>query len=795
MGTNLEAQRLTAGHFGGDEYLGCNDHLNLTHPKAVQKVHQAFLEAGVDVIETNTFRSNRFTLGEFGLSSKVAEINFAGAHIARQCVDAFSPGSKKRFVAGSMGPTGKLLSIDSSDQEKIHFDDISSAFNEQALGLIDGGVDLLLLETQQDILEVKAAIFGIHQAFKSKGIRLPIQAQVTLDAKGRMLLGTDISAAIAILAGMEIDLLGFNCSTGPEPMRLPLGILSRESPLPISCLPNAGMPENINGHAVYQLPPEAFAKIMVDYIFEFGLSIVGGCCGTTPKHLRLLVEKLKKRDAPRRTNRITAKLASAFQSLEMRQLPAPLFIGERLNTQGSRAFKKLMLEDDFNSAVGIARNQAESGAHALDVCVALTEDTEEETRMSRLVKLLSTNIDLPLVIDSTDPLVMEAALKAAPGRSLLNSINLESGEEKARNILSLAKQFNAALIALTIDENGMAITAKDKFMVAKRIQSIAVNDFGLENQDLAFDPLTFTLASGSGESANAGVETLKAIQLIKKKLPGSFTCLGVSNVSFGLEPAARAVLNSVFLYHAVKEGLDIAILNPAQIRPYTEIPDNERRLAEDLIFNRHANSLESFIQFFTGRQNAVEDTNRAKLETLPIDKRIFQRILFRERDGLEKDLDEFVKRDGNHQGNALKLLNSILLPAMKEIGNQFGKGELILPFVLQSAEIMRSATDHLEKYLENRSSSKKGKIILATVYGDVHDIGKNLIGTILSNNGFDVIDLGKQVPVDVIVSRALEYKATAVGLSALLVSTSQQMPLVVESLHAHGKKIPVLIGG
>jgi len=795
MGTNLEAQGLTTAQFGGEEFSGCNDHLNLSCPDAVRKVHRSFLEAGVDVIETNTFRSNRFTLGEFGLAEKVTQINQAGARLARQCADEFSTKHHRRFVAGSIGPSGKLVSMAEDGDESATFDALKEIFAEQAEGLILGGVDLLLLETQQDILEVKAAIHGIQLAFERTSVTLPIQTQVTLDAGSRMLLGTHISAAVAILSGIEIDVLGINCSTGPEDMRPALEIMARESSLPLSCLPNAGMPENIDGRAVYSLSPEDFSESLSSYAAEYNLNVVGGCCGTRPEHLRQLVKKIRRLPKSHRPTDSTPRLSSAFNTLDMRQEPAPLIIGERLNTQGSRAFKRILLEGQLDQALNIAKNQMQGGAHALDLCTALTETSNEAESMSRLTRLVSTNVDAPLVIDSTDPHVMEAALKSAPGRCLLNSINLESGEDKARAILALAKAHNAALIALTIDEDGMAKTASIKLAVAQRIRDLAVEVFGFRDGDLVFDPLTFTLASGSAETAGAGVETLRAIELIKAAMPETHTCLGVSNISFGLDPSARAVLNSVFLFHAVKAGLDMAILNPAQIKPYNEIPSEERELAECLIFNKGKDPLGDFIQAFTGKQMDSTGSPADRLAGLSLEERIFQRVLLREREGMEADLQAFIQRGSQPHESALSLLNTILLPAMKTVGDQFGRGELILPFVLQSAEIMRAATKFLEQYLEKGRAAGRGRIVLATVFGDVHDIGKNLVSAILSNNGYEVIDLGKQVPADTIVQQAIDENADALGLSALLVSTSQQMRVVVEKLRGHQLEIPVLVGG
>ncbi len=799
MGTNLQEMRLTARHFGGKKYAGCNDYLNITYPQAVECVHRSFLEAGVDVIETNTFRSNRITLSEFGLAHKTEEINISGAQLARKIADAFTTKEHIKFVAGSMGPSGKLLSlqIDVDDEQPISFDEIRDIYRQQAQSLIAGGVDLLLIETAQDILEVKAAIHGIHDAFEKSGVVLPIQAQVTLDTNGHMLMGTDIEAVLTILEGMEIDIIGLNCSTGPAHMEPSIKYLSRHSRLPISCLPNAGIPINQDGEAKYPLSAEDFSLAMVSFITKYNISIVGGCCGTTPEHLRMLVDKVGKKPRIQRDIKVQPALSSAFHIVRLKQEPAPFLIGERLNTQGSRAFKRVMLANDFESAVQLGKQQLAGGAHALDICTALTEDANEAWRTAELVKLLASQIDLPLVIDSTDPDVMLAALKSTPGRCLLNSINLENGEEKARQVLSLARKFNAAVIALTIDEEGMAATSKKKLEIAQRIYHLAVDECGLDLEAIVFDPLTFTLASGSQETADAGNQTLEGIKLIKRYLPDTCSVLGISNISFGLSAEARKALNSVFLTHAVKAGLGMAILNPIQLTPYTAISSKTRKLAEDLIFNKGSNALEKYIDHFRSEKIIEGEKAYYQIESLPLEKKIRHHILFRDRDYLEEDIDAYIKKDTvtDHHEKALELLNTVLLPAMQEIGDQFASGELILPFVLQSAEIMRTATDHLETYLERTSGRTKGSLVLATVYGDVHDIGKNLIKTIVSNNGYSVVDLGKQVPAEMIIEKALELNADAIGLSALLVSTSQQMPLIINMLQNRREHIPVLIGG
>ncbi len=800
MGTNLQKQNLNAEHFGGERTNSCNDYLVITYPQAVEQVHRSFLEAGVDVIETCTFRSNRLTLAEYGIADQVTRINQAAAILARQLADEYSTAENPRFVAGSIGPSGKLPSMNDPELSNVSFDDLAAIFCEQAEGLINGGVDLLLIETSQDILEVKAIIHGIQMAFENTGVRLPIQAQVTLDTTGRMLLGTDISAVLTILEKLPIDVIGMNCSTGPDFMREPIRYLGENSPLPVSCIPNAGLPLNIDGQAVYPLEPEPFAETLYEFAAKYGINVVGGCCGTTPQHLKQLVEKVAPllpgpRPAPQ-----SARLASATQAQPMQQEPPPFFIAERLNTQGSRAFKKMVLENDFESILTLAQQQVEGGAHGLDLCVALTERADENLTMQKLIKTIAPVIRLPLVIDTTELDVLESALKTTPGRCLINSTHLEGGREKADRIFNLAKKYAAAVIVLTIDEQGMAKTRERKLEIARRIYDIALKEHGLAAEDLVFDDLTFTLATGSDEFSASAIETIEGIRLIKQALPGVLTSLGVSNVSFGLAPNARSVINSVMLFHAVQAGLDMAIVNPATITPYADIPPIERELAEDLVFNRRPDALQRLIEHF---QDAVpvSDRKNAQQESLAAmtsAERLHWKIVHRHKEDIESDIDLVLSEcepGVSTNEKAVSVLNQVLLPAMKEVGDRFGSGELILPFVLQSAEVMKKAVSYLENFLERKEGVSKGKLVLATVYGDVHDIGKNLVKTILSNNGYTVVDLGKQVPAETIITRAIEENADAIGLSALLVSTSKQMPLIVNELHRRGLKFPVLVGG
>ncbi len=814
MGTSVQRYNLSASDFGGEKLWGCNDYLVISKPQVIEEIHTSFLKVGCDVLETCTFRSNRLTLREYGLQERSVEINRVAAQLARRVADQFSTADRPRFVAGSIGPSGLLPSADDPTLSNITFDELADAFREQAVGLIEGGCDVLIVETSQDILEVKAIILGIQTAFVQTGRRIPLQAQVTLDTTGRMLLGTDIAASLATLERMPIDVIGLNCSTGPEHMREPIRYLAENSHLPVSCIPNAGLPLNVDGQAVYPLEPEPFAAELAEFVTKLGVSTVGGCCGTTPDHLKLLVEKLNHRPQTPRPAAPLTLVSSAIRATGLTQDPAPMLIGERLNSQGSRKMKELLLADDYDAMLNLAREQVESGAHTLDVCVALTERADEAAQMQKLVKKLSMSIEAPLVIDTTEPDVVEAALKTAPGRVIVNAINMENGRKRIDAVAPLVKAHGGAVIALTIDEAGMAKTADRKLEVAQKIYDIVVGEYGLRPDALIFDDLTFTLATGDAEFIESGAETIEGIRRIKAGLPGVLTSLGVSNVSFGFKLAARAVLNSVFLYHCVEAGLDMAIVNPRHITPYAEIPTDQRELADDLIFNRRPDALPRFIEHFEGVKMQAAETVDATIGMTP-EQRIHWRILYRKKENVETDLDELLERlvrevsgvanfqqitnyqfpNASTSQATVWTLNNVLLPAMKEVGDKFGAGELILPFVLQSAEVMKKAVAHVEQFLERQAGVTKGKVVLATVYGDVHDIGKNLVKTILANNGYTVFDLGKQVPANVIIDKAVEVKADAIGLSALLVSTSKQMPLIVQELHKRGLKIPVLIGG
>jgi len=806
MGTSIDTFDLTAEDYGGAATEGCRDYLVITRPDVIAEIHSRFMEAGCDVVETCSFQSTRMRLEEWGLGERTHEINYAAAQVARRVADRFeAQDGRPRFVAGSLGPTGKLPSSDDPELSNISFDELVAQFEEQGRALIDGGVDVLLIETSQDILEVKAAILGCKQAIAASPRPVALQAQVTLDTSGRMLLGTDIASALTTIEALGVDVIGLNCSTGPEHMREPITYLTSHTHLPVSCIPNAGLPLNVNGMAVYPLEPEPMAKTLTDFVRELGVRVVGGCCGSTPEHIRLLVESVRQINAAVPEVQNTAKVSSGIRAVPLIQNPGPTIVGERVNSLGSRAVKRLLLADDYDSILQIGRDQVDGGAHILDVCVAMTERADEKEQMVRLVKKLSMGVEAPLMFDSTEAEVLEAALQTYPGRPILNSTSLEGGRgQKIDQTLPLAARYGAAVVCMAIDEEGMAHTPEDKLRICRRIYEIATQEYGLRPNALIFDVNTFPVTTGQEELRDEAWWTIEGVRLVKEHLPGALTSLGVSNLSFGVKPHARAALNSVFLYHAVKAGLDLAMVNPQHITPYAEIPPDARQICEDVIFNRHEDALAKFIEFFEsvdastlgGQQEQADPT-----EGMSVDEKIHYKILLRKRDGIEALIDEsLVNRRAAHPDwtqntAAVDILNNVLLPAMKDVGDRFGAGELILPFVLQSAEVMKRAVAHLEQYLEKLAGSTKGTVVLATVYGDVHDIGKNLVNTILANNGYTVHDLGKQVPINTIIEKAVEYNADAIGLSALLVSTSKQMPLCVQELARRNLSFPVLVGG
>ncbi|HWJ50137.1 MAG TPA: homocysteine S-methyltransferase family protein, partial [Solirubrobacteraceae bacterium] len=785
MGATLEQFELTSEDYGG--LAGkCHEALVLNRPDVIEGVHSSMLEAGAEVVETDTFQGSRIKLEEWGLGEYTQEINTRAAEIARKAA------GENRFVAGSIGPTGYLPASEEPSLGQIRFGELVTVFAEQASALIDGGADLLIIETAQDILEVKAAIFGAREAFKSAGRVLPIHTSVSLLPNGgKMLLGTDISAVLTTLEALKVDVIGLNCSTGPQDMRDAIRFLGEHCPVPVACIPNAGLPlQGPDGETIFPEKPEPLAEALAEFVERYGVGVVGGCCGTTPEHIAAIAARVTKRPAAPRPAPRAPHLSSMIAATPLVQEPRPTMVGERVNSQGSRKAKELLLADDYDGLVQIAEDQVTGGAHVLDLCVALTERVDEDEQMRLLAKKVSLTQPAPIQIDSTEPEVIERALEQIPGRAIVNSVNLEAGRDKLDRVVPVALAHGAALIALTIDEVGMAKTRERKLEVAQSLVELCCDEHGLDREALIFDCLTFTLTTGDEEWRPSAVETIEGIRAIKQQIPDVKTSLGVSNVSFGVGVPARSALNSVFLHHCVEAGLDLAMVNPNHITPYAEIPNEERELADDLVFNRREDALERFIAHFEAKgpeEEAMKEDPTAGMEP---EEALHFHILRRKREGVEEWIDRSVEKIG-----AVPTLNNVLLPAMKEVGDKFGAGELILPFVLQSAEVMKRAVAQLENYLDKIEGYTKGTVVIATVFGDVHDIGKSLVNTILTNNGYTVVDLGKQVPISTILDAAVEHDATAIGLSALLVSTSKQMPACVQELHQRGLGFPVLVGG
>ncbi|HET8980391.1 MAG TPA: homocysteine S-methyltransferase family protein, partial [Solirubrobacteraceae bacterium] len=764
----------------------CHEALVLNRPDVIEGVHSSMLEAGADVLETDTFQASRLKLGEWGLEDHTHEINLKAAQIARRAA------GEHRFVAGAIGPTGFLPASDDPTLGQIGFGELVDVFTEQARGLLEGGVDLVIIETAQDILELKAAVFGVRRAAAESSRAVPIQCSVSLLPQGgKMLLGTDISSVLATLEALRVDAIGLNCSTGPEDMRDAIRFLGENSSVPVHCIPNAGLPlQGPNGETIFPEQPEPLAAVLGEFVDRYGVGIVGGCCGTTPAHIQAIAERVAGRAPGPRPERRPAHVSSMIAATPLVQSPRPTLIGERVNSQGSRKAKEMLLADDYDGLIVVAEDQVTGGAHVLDVCVALTERQDEADQMREVVKRISLTQPAPIQIDSTEPDVIEAALEQIPGRAIVNSINLEAGRAKLDRVVPLARAHGAAVIALTIDEVGMAKTAERKLQVARRITELCCDEHGLDADALIFDCLTFTLTTGDEEWRRSAIATIDGIRAIKEQIPGVQTSLGVSNVSFGVSLPARSVLNSVFLHHCVEAGLDLAMVNPNHITPYAEIPEQERELADDLVFDRRDDALERFIAHFESKGPEAEQSAADPTEGMEPEEALHFHILRRKKEGVEDWIDRSVEKIG-----AVPTLNGVLLPAMKEVGDKFGAGELILPFVLQSAEVMKRAVAQLERYLDKLEGYTKGTVVVATVFGDVHDIGKSLVNTILTNNGYTVVDLGKQVPISTILDAAVEHNATAIGLSALLVSTSKQMPACVQELHERGLEFPVLIGG
>ncbi len=784
LGTNLQKLGLTSGDYGGKD--GCNEYLVITKPDAIRGIHESFLKVGCDVIETDTFGSNRIVLAEYGLAERTAELNEKAARLAKEIAQKYSTPDHPRFVMGSVGPGTKLPSLG-----HIGFDALKDAYKEQIKGLINGGVDGILIETCQDLLQTKIALIAAGECYSDIGRRLPLIAQVTFEPAGTMLLGTEMSAVIAALEMFPVDVLGMNCATGPAEMAEQVRILCESSVKPVSVLPNAGLPENVGGAAHYHLTPKELADFHERFVKEFGVSIVGGCCGTTPEHLQAVVERVGKCVPKKRNPKHEPSCASLYHAVSYKQSPGPLLVGEQTNANGSKKFRQLLERDDYDAIAGVARDAVKEGAHLVDLCVAFT-GRDEVKDMTEAVTRFNQHVTVPVMIDSTEPRVMEEALKRIAGKAIINSVNLEDGGERLRRVCKLAKKYGAGLVALTIDEKGMAKTKSEKLVIARRIHRIATQEYGVRPEDLFFDLLTFTLGSGSEEFRTAAIETLEAIRALKKEIPKAHTILGLSNSSFGLAPHARQVLNSVFLHEAVAAGLDAAIVHAKRILPLFKIEKEDLEVAKQLLENRWTDGkdpLQVFIAHFEKKQN-TSPAPEARKPSGTIEEVLKGRILDGNADGLEADLDQALKKIP-----ALEIINILLLGAMKTVGELFGSGKMQLPFVLQSAEVMKKAVAYLERFMEKKEGQERGRIVLATVKGDVHDIGKNLVDIILTNNGYKVLNLGIKQPVDAIIKAALEHRADAIGLSGLLVRSTQIMKEDLEEMDRRGVKIPVICGG
>ncbi|CAN5775580.1 methionine synthase [soil metagenome] len=799
LGTSVQALELTDEDFGGLE--GCNEVLVRTRPDVIRDIHAEFLAVGCDAVETDTFGSAPWVLAEYDLADETEKLNEAAARLAREACDE-TPGT--RFVIGSMGPgtrspTLSLGKDPRTAKDFIDYDTMVSGYARQVRGLLSGGVDVLLVETVFDLLQAKAAIWACQQAMDEAGQRVPLMVQVTIEKDiNTMLLGSEIGAAQVALDPLGVDIIGINCATGPEDMREQVRHLSQHSRKPISVIPNAGIPQMVDGQASYPLTPEALAAAHREFVEDFGVQIVGGCCGTTPEHLRRVAESCKDLRPRARDPEHAPSLSSLYAPVTIRQDNSFLIVGERLNANGSRAFRERLLAEDWEAITQMAREQVREGAHTLDVCVDYV-GRDGAADVVQVTDRLATQSTLPLVIDSTEVKVVSAALRRIGGRAVINSVNLEDGRRKVDVLLPMAKQFGAAVVCLAIDEEGQARTADWKVRVCKQIADIAVGEYGMEPGDLIFDTLTFPLGSGQEDLRKDGLATLEAIARVKVEIPGCHTVLGVSNVSFGLSPAARQVLNSVFLHHAVQRGLDAAIVHPAKILPLHKIDDEARRVCEDLIFDRRRaaadgqgayDPLHELMRLFEGATETR--ATREELAALPLGERLERRIVDGDRDGLDADLraalDEGVE--------PLTIINTHLLAGMKVVGELFGSGQMQLPFVLQSAECMKAAVAYLEPHMEAIDDGGKGRIVLATVKGDVHDIGKNLVDIILSNNGYEVRNLGIKQPVDAIVAAAEDFKADAIGLSGLLVKSTIVMRENLEELNRRDlAHYPVVLGG
>ena len=806
-GTSLQGLDLTAEDFGGPELEGCNENLAVTKPEAVKAVHRQFLEVGCDVIETDTFGAASIVLAEYGLEDKAFELNKRAAELAREMADEFSTPEKPRFVAGSMGPTTKLPTLG-----HIDFDTMRDSFREQAEGLIAGDVDLFIVETCQDVLQIKAALQGIEEAFEASGERRALMVSVTMETTGTMLVGTDIAAVVSILEPFPIDILGLNCATGPEQMKEHIRYLSEHSPFTVSCIPNAGLPENVGGVAHYRLTPVELKMQLMHFVEDLGVQVIGGCCGTTPSHIGSLAELAAELKPAQRSSRHGAgsdadvrpalnyepAAASIYGVTPYQQDNSFLIIGERLNASGSRKVRELLAEEDWDGLVSVARGQVKENAHVLDVNVDYV-GRDGEKDMHQLVSRLVTNVNLPLMLDSTEWQKMEAGLKVAGGKCILNSTNYEDGDERFFKVLELARRYGAGVVVGTIDEDGMARTAEKKFAIAQRAYRDAL-EFGIPAHEIFYDPLALPISTGIEEDRLNAKATVDSIRMIRENLPGVHVVLGVSNVSFGLSPAARITLNSVFLHDCCEAGMDAAIVSPAKILPLIKITEEHQTVCRDLINDNRRfddgicvyDPLTELTKLFEGVSAKEARASGPSLADLPIEERLKQHIIDGERIGLDPSLDEALQAYP-----PLQIINTFLLDGMKVVGELFGSGQMQLPFVLQSAETMKSAVAYLEPHMETAEgeSTSKGKFLIATVKGDVHDIGKNLVDIILTNNGYEVVNLGIKQSCEAIVEAQHEHQADCIAMSGLLVKSTAFMKDNLKAFNDAEIDVPVILGG
>ena len=794
MGTNIQKRNPTLDDYWGKE--NCSEVLVLSRPDIIRDIHADFFRVGCDIVETDTFGGSGIVLGEFDLRDRVHEINVKAAQLAKEVAQQFSTKDKPRFVAGSMGPTTKLPSLG-----HIGFDAMVESYEEQAAALIEGGVDLLLIETAQDLLQVKIATIGVLEAMRKAGKRLPVQVQVTLQESGTMLLGTEIGAALTALEPFDVDAIGLNCATGPKEMNDAVRYLALNSTKEVSVLPNAGLPQNEGGHAVYKLAPKDLADYHKHFVQDYGVRIVGGCCGTTPEHLKAVVDALSGVEPAKRDVKRVGAASSAYTTVPLDLEPKPLIVAEEMNTTTRvEHFRKLVQGKKYDDILALAKKLVNEGSHMLDLCCAIVGE-DEKGYITSILEKIATRVPAPILVDSTEADVVEEALKRIPGRAIINSINLEDGEKRTSKVLPMAKRYGAAVIALTIDEDGMALTADKKVAIAHRIHDLATKKYGLDSTDLIFDALTLPISTGQEEYRTAGIETINAVERIKKELPGVKTILGVSNISFGLDAYPRRVLNSVFMHEAVDHGLDMAIVNYTKIYPLYKIPQEEVELALKLI-RRNADSdgdpLQKYMAHFAGMKGKPAASTTAHVDTLSVEDKLKFAIINGEKsvgDGANKKTLEALLEEALSNYSALELINTVLLDGMKTVGDLFGARKMQLPSVLDSAGVMKAAVAYLEPKMEKKAGSQKGTIVLATVKGDVHDIGKNLVDIILSNNGFKVVNLGIKQPGDTIIRAAQENQADAIGLSGLLVKSTLEMKYVIQDLERQKLEFPVICGG